>query len=105
MIMLVLVACVLLLFGAGNLIHPDVSETYLNQNTRICLMMIITGLFAVYSVFRPLSGGILLCVCVVGLTLVFRGFLRNPVTPFVLIAGALSVLSGYLQQQEIKRNK
>ena len=100
-IMDVLIACVLVLFGASNLIRPDVLENYLDQNTLICLIMIITGLVAVYSLFRPFSGGILLCICAVILGFVFRGFMRNPITPLVMLIGALSVLSGYLNRHRI----
>jgi len=33
----------LLLFGVANLINPDVSDAYLKQNTKVCLMVCSLG--------------------------------------------------------------
>jgi hypothetical protein len=97
-----LLALILLLFGVGNLIDPEVTESYLDQNTRVCVMMIITGVGAVYSLFRPFTGGVLLCICAVGLSFVFGGFLHNPITPVVLLFGGFSILTGYLTRQKLR---
>lgn len=70
-----LLALFLLLFGLGNLIYPDVPESFIAQNTRICIVMIVTGLVMVYALFQPYSGGLLLIACSVGMGIVFRGFL------------------------------
>jgi uncharacterized membrane protein YjfL (UPF0719 family) len=44
-----------LLFGVANLIRPEVSEAYLNQNTAMCLFLCglgIGALLAAVAVFR-----------------------------------------------------
>lgn len=76
-----LVSAILLLFGTANLINPEVTRSDLNQNTLICVMMIITGLVAVYGIFCPYYGGLLLFACAVGMGLIFKGFFHNPITP------------------------
>lgn len=96
-----LMAAILLLFGTSNLINPDVPENYLNQNTRICVMMIIAGLVAVYGIFRPYSGGLLLCACAVGMGFIYRGFFHNPLTPLVMITGFFFFVSGYLNRKKL----
>jgi len=55
MIFEALLAFVLLLFGVSNLIYPDIPENYLDQNTRVCWMMIIAGVVSAYTLFRPFS--------------------------------------------------
>ena len=98
-----LLAILLLGFGVMNLIYPDVPESYLDKNTRICLMMIFTGLIAVYALFRHLIGGFILSVCALALSFVFNGFFRNPITPVVLACGILFMLHGYLYRRGLKK--
>ena len=88
-------ALFLLLFGMGYLINPEVPDSYIAQNTRICVMMIFTGLVAAYAIFRPLTGGVLLCICAFGLGHIFHGFFRNPMTPAILLVGAFFIFAGY----------
>jgi hypothetical protein len=94
----------LLLFGVANLINPDVSESDLSQNTLICVMMIITGLFAVYAIFRPLTGGILLCISALGLGFIFGGLLHNPITPVVLLFGVFFIFAGYMSRRKLPKD-
>ena len=100
----VLTALFLLFFGVANLISPEVSESYSDQNTRICLMMILTGIVAVYAIFRPLTGGILLCLFAVGLGFVFGGFLHNPITPVVMLLGGFFIISGYTSWYKLRKD-
>jgi len=92
----ILIASFLLLFGLGNLIYPDVPESFIAQNTRICSMMIIAGLVMAYAVFRPYYGGLLLIACSVGMGFAFRGFFHNPLTPLVLLFGLFCFISALL---------
>ncbi|MHC1777768.1 MAG: hypothetical protein AB9834_20380 [Lentimicrobium sp.] len=100
-IMGIVMASFLWLFGLGNLINPTVPENYLDQNTRICVMMMITGVIAVYSLFRPYSGGLLLCACAAGMGIIFKGFFHNPLTPVVMITGIIFFVSGYLYRKKL----
>ena len=97
-------ALFLLLFGVANLINPEVSESFLDQNTRICVMMIITGVVAVYAIFSPLTGGILLCVLAVGLGFVFGGFFHNPITPAVMLVGLFFIFAGFIARRKLRPN-
>jgi hypothetical protein len=91
----VLLASLLLLFGIANLINPDVPDSYLDQNTRVCVMFILTGLVSIYALCRPFSGGILLCLCVAPL-----GFIIvNPVAVPVLLFGVLSIMRSRRSRQ------
>ena len=93
----VLLASLLLLFGIANLINPDVPDSYLDQNTRVCVLFILAGLVSIYALFRPFSGGILLCLCVVPL-----GFMMvNPVAVPVLLLGVLSIVRGRHSRQTV----
>ena len=93
-------ALFLLLFGVGYLINPEVPESYINQNTRICIMMIVTGVVAAYAIFRPLTGGVLLCICACGLGYIFHGFFHNPMTPAVMLIGAFFIFAGYRSRRK-----
>ncbi len=97
-------ALFLLLFGVANLINPDVSERFLDQNTRICVMMIITGFVAVYAIFCPLTGGIILCIFAVGLGFVFGGFFHNPITPAVMLVGLFFIFAGFIARRKLRPN-
>jgi hypothetical protein len=59
----VLMASLFLIFDVGNLINPDVLDSALDQNTRVCVTVIFTGVVSIYTLFRPYSGGIVLCTC------------------------------------------
>ena len=95
----VLMASFLLLFGVANLINPDVPDSYLDQNTRVCVIVILTGLVSIYALFRPYSGGFFLFICAVVLSFIFGGFFRNPITGAVLLLGVLSVIRGRLSRR------
>ena len=97
-----LMALFLPLFGVANLINPEVSESFLDQNTRICVMMIITGLAAVYTIFRPLTGGVLLCILAVGLSFVFGGLFHNPITPAVMLVGLFFIFAGFISRHKLR---
>ena len=93
----VLMASFLLLFGVANLINPDVPESYLDQNTRVCVMFILTGLVIIYAIFRPYSGGILLCICAL---VFFIIVIINPVAVPIILLGVLSIIRGRLNQRK-----
>ena len=94
----VLVASFLLLFGVANLINPDVPDSYLDQNTRVCIMLILTGLVTIYTIFRPYSGGILLCICAL---IFFVIVIVNPVAVPVFLVGVMSIIRGYLNRRKV----
>ena len=100
----ILLAAILLLFGIANLVKPDVSAEYLALNTRNCLLMILTGVLSIYALFRFYSGGLLLFICAVVLSVVFGGFLRNPIAGAVLLLGVLSVIRGRLSRRTLLDN-
>ena len=94
----VLMASVFLPLGVGNLINPDVADSYLDLNTRVCLMVIFTGVISIYTLFRPYSGGILLCICAVALCFVSHVF-DNPLSIAILLIGGLSIICGRLSRR------
>jgi phosphotransferase system glucose/maltose/N-acetylglucosamine-specific IIC component len=81
-----------LLMGLGNLIQPTVPEQYLEQNTRVCVGLIISGLVIMYAVFRPFSGGILICICAVIYFIIVNNSLVHP----IILVGILSIIRGHL---------
>ena len=91
-------ASLLLLFGVGNLINPDVAEGYLDLNTRVCVTVIFTGVVSVYALFYPFTGGIFLCICAVALAFVSRVF-DNPISIAILLLGGLSVICARLSRR------
>lgn len=91
-------ASVFLPLGVGNLINPDVADSYLDLNTRVCLMVIFTGVISIYTLFRPYSGGILLCICAVALCFVSHVF-DNPLSIAILLIGGLSIICGRLSRR------
>jgi hypothetical protein len=97
----ILTASFLLLFGIANLINPTVPENYLDQNTRICIMMVIAGVVTAFTVYRPFFGGQLLCLSALGLSFVFNGFFHNPLAPVVMLLGLLNIISGYLFRRKL----
>ena len=94
----VLMASLLLAFGVGNLINPDVADGYEDQNTRMCVTLIIAGVVSIYGVFRPYSGGIILCICAVALGVVSWVF-NNPISIALLLVGGLFVICGRLSRR------
>jgi hypothetical protein len=93
-----LMASLLLPLGIGNLINPDVADSSLNLNTRVCLVVIFTGVVSIYTLFRPYSGGVFLCICAVVLGFVSRVF-DNPLSIAILLLGGLSVICGRLSRR------
>jgi hypothetical protein len=85
-----------LLFGIANLIHPDVPDSYLDQNTRVCVMLIITSLVVIYAIFRPYSGGILLCIC----ALAYFIIVNNPLVYPIILLGILSIIRGIRERRK-----
>ena len=96
----VVMASLLLLFGVGNLINPDVAAGYLDLNTRVCVTVIFTGVVLLYALFRPFTGGILLCLCAVALAFVSQVF-DNPLSIAILLLGGLSVICGRLSRRTV----
>jgi hypothetical protein len=83
------VAALLLILGITNLVDPDVPPDYLEQNTIISALVCLAGLLIVYALFRPRSGGFLLCIMAVPV-----GFAIPAVGGLVLALGVLTVLRG-----------
>lgn len=83
-----------LLMGVANLIQPTVPEQYLEQNTRVCVGLIISGLVIMYAVFRPLSGGILICICAAVYFIIVNNILVYP----IILLGILSIIRGHLNK-------
>jgi hypothetical protein len=94
----VLLAALLLLFGVGNLISPDVDPSYLVQNTRVGVIVILAGLVSIYAIFRPYTGGFVMCICAVALGFIFCGSFPNPLAVAVLLLGVLSIIRGRLSR-------
>ena len=93
----VLIAAFLLLFGISNLIQPDVPDSYLEQNTRVCVIFILTGLATIYSIFSPLWGGVMLCLCSVVIFLVVS---NNPIAYPIFLFGILQIIRGWLNRRK-----
>ena len=54
-----LLAPFLLVFGVANLIHPDVPEAYLAQNTAVCIVFSVLGLTLIPVAIAVYRGSIL----------------------------------------------
>jgi hypothetical protein len=90
-----------LFFGIPNLIWPDVPDSFLAQNTRVCLTLIFTGIVLIYTFFRPYSGGIILCINAVLIGFVFRFHpIYIIIACIVFMIGVLSVIRGRLSQRK-----
>lgn len=96
----VLMATLFLVFGVGNLINPDVLDSALDLNTRVCVTVIFTGVVSIYTLFRPYSGGIVLCICAVALAFVSHVF-YNPLSIAILLLGGLSIICGRLSRPTV----
>ena len=73
----VLLASVFLFWGVHSLFTPFVPGELLAQNTLSCAAFILTAALLIYALFRPYSGGLLLCMWAVPLGLVFYAFRRS----------------------------
>jgi hypothetical protein len=94
----ILMTSFILLFGVANLISPDVPESYLDHNTRVCVVLILTGLVIIYAIFRPYSGRIILCICAL---IFFIIVISNPVAYPIILLGVLSIISGRLNHRKV----
>jgi hypothetical protein len=100
----VFMAIILITVGVVNLIKPDVPVGFMDENTQICAMLILTGAITIYALFRPFSGGLLICLCTAGLGYVFGGYLHNPITLVVLILGLFFMISAYFTRKKPEKN-
>jgi hypothetical protein len=55
-------ATVFLFWGVHSLLNPFVPEELLAQNALVCGVLILTAAVLIYALFRPYSGGVLLCI-------------------------------------------
>jgi len=85
-----------LLMGVANLIQPTVPEQYLEQNTRVCVGLIISSLVIIFAVFYPSTGGILICICAV----FYFILVNNPLAYPLVLIGVLSIIRGQLIRQK-----
>ena len=99
----VMMASFFLLFGVANLISPDVPDNYLDQNTRMCVMLIIAGVVSIYALFRPYSGGILLCICAASLSVLIHSIAVLILAVPILVLGMLSIMRGRLSRQPVSK--
>ena len=97
-----IMALFLLLFGVGNLLHPDVPDIYLEQNTRVCSMVILSSLVTIGAIFYPLSGGIVLIICAI---LFFMIIINNPIAYPLLLVGLLFSIRGFLIRRKLLMNR
>ena len=96
----ILLASLLMFLGVINLVSPDVPSSALGQNTRVCTILVLTAAVMIYTLFRPYTGGILLCACAVFLIFIlhFHSFWSS-VGGLVLLLGALSIIRGRLSRR------
>ena len=94
----VLIASFLLLFGVANFINPDVPDSALDQNTRVCVMIILTGLIIIFAIFRPYFGGMILCICAL---VFFIIIIINPVVIPIILFGVLSIIRGRINRRKV----
>jgi uncharacterized membrane protein HdeD (DUF308 family) len=100
----IFMAIILITVGVVNLINPDVPIGFMDKNTHVCSMLILTGAITIYALFRPFSGGLLICLCTAGLGYVFGGYLQNPTTPVVLLLGLFFIVSAYFTRKKPEKN-
>lgn len=70
----VLLASVFLFWGVNSLLNPFVPGELLAENTLACAVLILTAAVLIYALFRPYSGGILLCVWAVPFGFILYAF-------------------------------
>ena len=92
----ILVVIIFLLFGVANLIHPDVPESYLDQNTRVCIGIIIASIIILYAIYRPYPGGILLCIYAIA----YFFIVHNPLVYPIILLGVLSIIRGLREKRK-----
>ena len=97
----ILMAFFFLLFGVANLINPDVPNSHLNQNTRVCVMLIIIGVASIYAFFRPYSGGILLCIIAGSLGFIVYSTAILILAVPILLVGVLFFMRGRISRRKV----
>ena len=70
----VLLASVFLFWGVHSLFNPFVLEELLAENTLVCAVLILTAAVLIYALFRPYSGGFLLCIWAVPFGFMLHAF-------------------------------
>ena len=70
----VLLASVFLFWGVHSFFNPFVPEELLAENTLVCAVLVLTAAVLVYALFRPCSGGYLLCIWGVPLGFILYAF-------------------------------
>ncbi len=113
----ILMASVLLFWGVNSLVNPFVPQELLAENILVCAVLILTAVLLIYALFRPYSGGLLLCIWAVpfGFVLyVFRLSISSALYPsrqagyhpifaaitgLVLLLGLLFVMRGRLSRR------
>ena len=115
----VLLASVFLFWGVHSLLYPFVPEELLVENALFCAVLVLTAAMLVYALFRPGSGGYLLCIWAVPLGFTFYALRRSiwsalypswkwevgyhpvyaAITGLFLLLGVLFVLRGRLSRR------
>ena len=105
-IITIIIAVPLALFflvsGIANLIHPTVPDNYIERNTTVCTMIIISSLIILYAMFRPFIGGILLVIFSVAFFIIVPD---NPLVFPIILIGVFSLLHGFLSKQKLLKEK
>ena len=70
----VLLASVFLFWGVHSLLNPFVPQELLAENTLVCAVLILTAAVLIYALFRPYSGGFLLCIWAVPFGFILHAF-------------------------------
>jgi len=70
----VLLASVFLFWGVHSLLNPFVPQELLAENTLVCAALILTAAVLIYALFRPYSGGFLLCIWAVPFGFILHAF-------------------------------
>ncbi len=112
-----LLASVFLFWGVHSLLYPFVPEELLGQNTLLCAVLILTAAVLVYALFRPYSGGVLLCLWAVPFGFILHAFRLSiwrvlypawaigyhpvfaAITGLVLLLGVLFAIRGRLSRR------
>jgi len=91
-----------LVSGISNLIHPTVPANYIDRNTIVCIMIIISSLIMLYAMFRPFIGGIILIIFSVVFFIIVPD---NPLVFPIILIGAFSLLRSFLSKQKLLKEK
>ena len=110
----ILLASVFLYWGVHSLLKPFVPQELLTENVLVCAALILTAAALVYALFRPHSGGVLVCIWAVPFGLILNAFRRSiwsgldpswqvgyhpvfaAISGLVLLLGVLFVIRGRL---------